>query len=196
MRAGYFELPVAGPRSSHLKPPHTRFKPAVVCFWILLVLFLGWGIAMTAVYASRSTVCDTATTCAALGLPASMCDASGVIYGSACASSADCAHADTCCLNATGTSVKACSTTNQTACLKNSTASTHGVCKAIEENGGMEPPLPDVFITCEESGYCPRYTLFWYRRHNNAGIMYQFFTLCTNTIHGGFNYFLCNVFVS
>ena len=44
------------------------------------MLFLGWGIAMTAVYASRSTVCDTATTCAALGLPASMCDASGVRF--------------------------------------------------------------------------------------------------------------------
>ena len=117
---------------------------------MFLVLFLAWGITMTAVYATRSTVCDTATTCTALGLPASWCDATGVIYGSACASSADCAHADTCCLNATGTSVKACSTTNQTACLKNSTASTHGVCKEVSTSTNL-----DVFITCEESGYCP-----------------------------------------
>ena len=132
MRAGYFPLAVAGPLISHLKPlPHTRSKAGVYCLWLLFICFLAWGITMTAVYATRGIVCETATTCTALGLPAWMCDATGTIYGSACASSADCAHADTCCLNTTGTSVSACSSHEYLTCLKNSTASTHGVCQAI-----------------------------------------------------------------
>ena len=50
MRTGYFPLPVAGP---HLKPPslpHSRSKSIIICLWIFLVLFLAWGISMTAVY--------------------------------------------------------------------------------------------------------------------------------------------------
>ena len=112
-----------------------------------MVLFFAWAVAMTAVYASQSSSeCVTATACTALELPASECDAKGVIYGSACASSADCAHVDTCCVNETGKTCSPCKTKDHLTCKKNSTASKSGVCKAIEGTSGMPNLNPDIFV--------------------------------------------------
>ena len=59
---GYFELPAAGPHSGFSKPPQSPPYSRSKSVWIFLVLFLAWGVTMTAVYVNRTTVNNNNTT--------------------------------------------------------------------------------------------------------------------------------------
>jgi len=126
-------------------PSPPPYRNAFIGVLVFAVLFLAWAIAVTAVFGSYSSVCGTASTCSALGLPASECDTTGGTYSSTCATSADCSHVDTCCSNETGTRFSACSSKDHYSCQKNDSTSTHGACKAAS-NGNTQEML-DLFTS-------------------------------------------------
>ena len=69
MRAGYFPLALAGP-NIHLKPrapSYFRSKSIIICLSIFVVLFLAWGISMTAVYTPHTNTDTAVNECSAHG---------------------------------------------------------------------------------------------------------------------------------